>query len=49
MVKVTTAVVINAHNSPLDGAMRLKQNDFIGKGISRGVDWSKFQLRSSFQ
>ena len=25
------------------------KKDIIGKGISRGAEWHKFQLRSSFQ
>ena len=33
---------LNAHNSPLE-------RDFIGKGISRGAEWHKFQLHSTFQ
>ena len=27
----------------------LAKNDIIGKGISRGADWHKFELHSSFQ
>ena len=29
--------------------LTLANNDFIGKDISRGAEWCKFQLHSTFQ
>ena len=32
-----------------NGAISANNGDTIGKGISRGAEWCKFQLRSTFQ
>ena len=39
--------------SPIDGQPKIEaisaKKDIIGKGISRGAEWFKFQLLSTFQ
>ena len=53
---MTSILVKTPYYSPWFLAMILKilisakkKKDAIGKGISRGIEWCKFQLHSTFQ